>query len=568
MPSDETGGTAVRARGRVAGAFVVAVWLVMTATDLVWVGRYGLPVPFIDEWWMVPTVTGRETADWRWAWRPHNEHRFVIARPLLLGLYRLAGMDFRAAVYVNVLLLSALAAAMVCAAAAVRGRPAFSDAFFPLTLLHFGQSENLIWSWQLVYLISVAVIGAFLVVIARAGDRLRGPWALAAALCLTALPLCGGMGLAFAPALWLWVVWRSTASWRTGRRRDACVLAGAAAVAAALGLLYFIDYRWPDVVPASRRANPIETWLQFLGVSFGLVDTRYWWLWGGLASAFLLIGVCMAARAAIADPPVRPRALGLLAFLAGVGAMTAAVGWSRSGSGLFGRYATLLAPGLCAVYFAALVCGGRRARVLVPCALALSVGFMTWRNTRLGVEGAARLRDGEDSFAADVRAGLPMFVLADKYSRFPFALYPNADDLAKWMTMLRDAGAPTFRDIRPDPAYRVVRLPHEGTRRADGWHFDVTPPRLVYAIRVRYVYEPSSPTAEFALAWQGPDGKGGLVLAPVRQTPEQGSLLVWVNATVARFDVHPDTKPCICALAGVELLVPESRPALARIPQP
>lgn len=545
------------APARFAGAFVWAVWLVMTVADLVWVGRYGLAVPFIDEWLMVPAVTGREAVDWRWAWAAHNEHRFVLARPLLLVLYRLAGMDFRAAVLVNVLLLAALAAALASAAAAVRGRPAFTDAFFPLLLLHFGQSENLIWSWQLVYLLSVAVIGSFLIVIARAGNRLEGRWALGTAACLIALPLCGGMGLAFVPALAVWVAWNAAGAYRGGRKRDGLVLAGAAGAAALLTVLYLVSLSWPEKPPRARGASAAETWLQLLGVSFGLVDTRYWWAWGGLAAGFLVAGVLLAAGAAVTDRAQRPGALGLLAFFAGVVALTAAVGWGRGGLGLFGRYATLLSPGLCAVYFTALICGGVRAGALIPAALLLCVGLMTWRNIRLGVEGAARLRAGADAFVADVHAGHPTLALADRYSRYPFVLYPDRDLLARWMAMLHDAGAPTFRDIRPDPPYRVARLPLEGSRRPDGWRFVLTPPRRVYAIWIRYAYEPSARTADFGLSWQGPDGKAGLAAFPVRQTPEESALLVWIDAPVARFEIHPDTKPCLCALTGIELLVPD-----------
>jgi hypothetical protein len=83
----------------------------------------------------------------RWLWQQHAEHRVPLAKLIWLGVLRLADYDFRAINAVSVLSVAAAAAAMVMAAGRLRGRVRYSDAFFPLAMLSFGQIQNLLWAW-------------------------------------------------------------------------------------------------------------------------------------------------------------------------------------------------------------------------------------------------------------------------------------------------------------------------------------------------------------------------------------------------------------------------------------
>src|SRR5205823_15032835 len=120
---------------------------------------------------------------------------------------------------VNVLLLAALAAGLIAIASSLRGRMSLTDAALPLILLHFGQSENLIWSWQFVYILPTVLAGVLLAGIVRGGEALQGTWLHVKAGVLVALPLCGGLGLIYLPGLLPWIAVQAGIAFRAGRRR-------------------------------------------------------------------------------------------------------------------------------------------------------------------------------------------------------------------------------------------------------------------------------------------------------------------------------------------------------------
>src|SRR5262249_35788272 len=135
--------------------FLLAVWAACLLAALGFVGICGSNIPWMDEYDLVPVVTGHRhvTADWLWA--QHNEDRIPLSYLLSLGLLGLSGNDFRAGMMFNVLGLGALALALLGTASAVRGRPSYADAFFPLVLLQWGQAQNFLWSAQVVVISTV-----------------------------------------------------------------------------------------------------------------------------------------------------------------------------------------------------------------------------------------------------------------------------------------------------------------------------------------------------------------------------------------------------------------------------
>jgi hypothetical protein len=578
---------------RLAPVIVCGLWTLMTAADLVWVTRYGLSLPLFDEWEMVPAVTGHEPLNFAWAWAQHNEHRFVIARPLLVGLYRLAGLDFRAAVFVNVLLLAALAAGFIGLAAYVRGRTSLVDAALPLILLHFGQSENLIWSWQFVYILPTVLAGLFLIGIVRGGTVLRGTWLWVVAGVLVALPLCGGLGLIYLPGLLPWSALEAAVAFRAGRKRDGWVLGAAVLATVTITCLYFVDYHRPGVVPPAP-GKMLNTCLQFLAMAFGMIDTRAWQVWGWLMVVLTAAAMVTALRelrgesreldGPLAVPPhPQPlsggergemlfphrwslsrrergetyRALGILAFLAGIVMMTAAVGWGRSGYGLFGRYSTLLAPGLCAVYFVGVLYPRGWSR-FIPLVLAVVVAGMAPQNMDIGIEKASNVREGMQMFQRDVRAGWPVIALANRYSSFPFALYPYREQLARWMKMLADAKAPALPVLRADPPFRVVPAAFALVKGPEG-DFILKPRRLVYGVQLKYAYERmASQPAMIRLTWrtEGKSAEVHTMAFPVVHKPVENVLLFWVEATMAALAIDPDNQPYSGRIYDIELLVP------------
>ncbi|HEX6861619.1 MAG TPA: hypothetical protein VF414_02330, partial [Thermoanaerobaculia bacterium] len=72
---------------------------------------YSVDIPFLDDWEMIPVLTGVEPVTPGWLWSQHNEHRIVIPRLIYLGILKLGGYDFRAGTIFDLLLLCATAAA-------------------------------------------------------------------------------------------------------------------------------------------------------------------------------------------------------------------------------------------------------------------------------------------------------------------------------------------------------------------------------------------------------------------------------------------------------------------------
>src|SRR5205823_2555287 len=140
---------------------------------LAFVGRYGPDVPIGDDYDLVPALSGARPIAADWLWSQHNEHRIPLPRLVLLASYRLSGYDFRAGMFVNVVLLAALAAGLIAAARGLRGATWYSDAFFALALLHGGHHANLLWSFQVAFVLATALAGAILLLIARGGSPPR-----------------------------------------------------------------------------------------------------------------------------------------------------------------------------------------------------------------------------------------------------------------------------------------------------------------------------------------------------------------------------------------------------------
>src|SRR5262249_6734574 len=145
-----------------------------------------------------------------------------------------AGADFRAGAYVNAVALSAASLALILAARRLRGRTSGADALFPLALLHWGQYDNLLWSFQVQFVSSTVLFLVAVALLATSGLRAGLVRGTLVGLCALALPFCGANGAALVPALALWL-----AVVALMHRRGAIVLAGLAVLAlAAVGVTF------------------------------------------------------------------------------------------------------------------------------------------------------------------------------------------------------------------------------------------------------------------------------------------------------------------------------------------
>lgn len=573
------------ARG--AAWFVWSAWALLITAALALVAGYGRDVPFYDELSLVPVLAGEQPITAEWLWSAHNGHRLPLPRLLLLGLLRLTGCDFRAGMYVNVVALGGLALAMIRTAQGVRGRPAYTDAFFPLVLLHWGHAQNLLWTWQVVLVLPVALAGVLLLLIVRPGTRLAPAGAAGAGAALLALPLCGVSGLVYVPALALWLggvavqQWRSPA--RTGRGWGVAI---GALAAAALGLVayYLVDYQYASYYRDSWRLSVLwRTGLQFLTGGFGPAGQLFWPLSGWVVlGLFVLTGGRLLLLCRRGRPGERARAVGLLLFLAAVGCLAASVGAGRPGAGFAPRYYVLAAPALCGVYFAWTVGNPRADGRLAPTALFTLAALTFSYNFQQGRTYAEDHRDKADALERDLAAGEPVYQILARHAAtlYPYPFGEGSmfhDWLDDCLRQLHRAGIGKFRLMRTEPPdFQEVPLPlgaalvrpgEAGTDQKPYRLLALSRPRFAYAIRVHF----RGPAQREVRVYWAKEAQEHLT--PSRrciqystwgvdaERPGERMTTVWVCDTVAQVGLQPQDEPGSFEVTGVALLVPSREPA-------
>jgi hypothetical protein len=562
---------------------VWSIWAVAAAAALWLVATFGRNVPLWDDWEMAPVLAGAQRVTPAWLWSQHNEHRIPLPRLLLLALDAVSSNDVRAGMAFNVLALAALAAVLLVAARRLRGSAAWSDAFFPLILLHWGHADNFLWGWQVGFVSSTALALAVLALLAVQGNRLTRSTLVGVGACLLLLPLCGANGLVLVPPLTLWLGWGIYHGWRSGqlRGRTDCLLAvGLLLGVLALSAAYLLGYERPKHHPPSAGVMAsLRTALECSGMMFGLWGQRV-----GLAAGLATVGLCAAGavllvRAGWRQPAERPRALGLGLFLAGLLGLSLAVGWGRSGfgpdSGSMGRYVTLMTPALCGLYIIVGLYTRPPLTARVQGGLAVLAGLLLALNVSAGrtlAEGRCQMTE---AFERDVSADLPPFMLVDRYSQFPRVLYPDPLRFARYLSLLRQAGVEPFGRLTGDPDIREVPLVEgQSASRRPGGRFVLGEPRFVYAVRVRYRFE-SGPAGHMVLkAYWRDAGREGLSRPPregsVLLLPEPGEreVLFWVNGRVEQLWFQPTDEPDHFRIGEIVLLVPPAGEGPRRGPDP
>jgi hypothetical protein len=147
------------------------VWVALTVALLLYVRQYSRNIPYMDDFAMVSMMTGAEPVSLRWAWAQHNEHRPLISRLIMVGLSRFVANDFRAPRYANVVLLSAMAAAMLILARRIRGSARATDVVLPLATLNVLQFESLMIGFAM-NLIATSLLAIALIVLVSLAHRL------------------------------------------------------------------------------------------------------------------------------------------------------------------------------------------------------------------------------------------------------------------------------------------------------------------------------------------------------------------------------------------------------------
>jgi hypothetical protein len=562
--------------------FVWGLWALLAAVALAYVARFGPDIPLWDDFDAVDVIAGSRRLSVEWLWSLHNEHRVPLPRLVLLALYKLSGTDFRAGMFFNVAALTALAGAAIAVAGRLRGGTRTCDAVLPLALLSAANHENILWSWQLVFVLSTALAGAVLLVIVSRGDWPGPRNAALVGLGVAALPLCGANALVLVPALVCWLLAGAGASWSAGttqRRLAASIALALCGLALLIVTLYLLDFRHAGHhVAAESIGMAARTSLQFLALMFGPPASDLWPASGVVALLVVASSAALAARAAFTGSPVeRPRALGLVAAFAAFGSLVLALGWGRAGSGEnvgFGaRYSTLIAPLWIVVFFTwELYASSAIARVMLTSVFSALLLFF-WPNAVLALEYGRKAANQASSFERDVRAGMPSYLLVKRYTPF---FHPSQDEAGRMLEVLRNARIGLFKTLRPDPSFREVRVPtapsdlkfarwENGTALVTGidpyLHFVLPRALSVAEIRLKYSHANRVGGAgHFRFSWTSAAG-----LKPeaaqrssnwALPTGKDRVTIIRVADTVKEFWIQPDNQPCEFSIEEIVLRIP------------
>lgn len=442
------------------------VWAILTIAALAFVGRYAFTSPYADELRWTEIIAGQQSMTSQWLFQIENQHCAPVFKLAYLAIGRACGFDFRLIALANVVLLALLALGLMLAAARARGRASPLDLIFPVLLLHWDHYENLLWGFQLFYVLPTVLAGAMLLLIFSRGRRLSFPAALAAGICLLGLGFSGGPGLFYVPALSLWLGYASVKRWRGGERKDrgAAVITGLLALLSLAPLPVYLLHRTAALQfpqPAAGSSGPVLGAFQFFSVGFGRLSRSVW----PLSGLLVLIGLIVAAKILYSvwrkSPEERLRAVGLGLFLGACVSLAIGIGLGRGNlepkACMAHRYILLGSPLVLCFYLIGSRYGVpisrpqlRQGIIFGLIALAGLYSFQGWSD-------ALRFRVRVERLEDLAAAGLPPRALA---ARCHLDFQDPQDSFAQHLEMLQQAGLGPYRPrIRAESSRDVTVLP-------------------------------------------------------------------------------------------------------------
>jgi hypothetical protein len=463
---------AVRVSLRIRLILVWAVWLSCTVVLLLYIRHYARNLPYLDDWCLVPLITGNEPVTLKWAWAQHNEHRILIPRLILAGLLRWVALDFRIGMYFNAALMSSAAAMTIVLAHRLRGYQRLSDAVLPLSILTLAQSEILFLNYALALVLSTWLVFRLIFVLGRVSERPAWMTVIAIGTALVALPLCGGSGLVVLPPLVLWLVGYLCWGWWSDREPGGWVRAVGLSflmACSAIVALYLSDFIRPShhPLPPSRWAV-MRTTLEFLSLPVTSVPTKFRMAASLTTLALIAVALIRLTLVAVRLPHERPRAAGLAAVIMSMMGVAVSVGVSRCGlgpgAGLASRYVPLAAPILSVLYVTWLLYSpARMQRVLQMCLL-----LVICANIPYGIHRAQQREESRLQLFKRVERDLNRGMTESQFLDVACPrLYPDRSTAAYLVKMLRSSGFGSFKYLRADQTnaqIAVIRTPETARR--------------------------------------------------------------------------------------------------------
>lgn len=452
MTGDEASGN--RAERLIAIAVGLG-WLTLVSAAVGFVLRFGTNAPYADEWDLTQPLLGT-VAPLDWIFGRLNEHRYPLANLLYLVTLRVSGFDFRAAMFLSVVVLALAGVLILLAIRHLRGKPRLGDLLFPVLLLHWGHWYNLLMGFQLAFALWVLGMALVMLIVCRAepGRELRS--GISGGLALLMLMLNGLMGVIVAPFIGGWLGYLALRVWRNGSASAALLMLVAPVLAAlyclesVLGLPAVAGPSPPHHIPTSFLA-----FLQYLGIALGPWVKSWDSVTAGIVVGSVeLFAFAVLVRMILVRPTERPRALGLLAVLLAHLALGLAIAWSRA-CGDVDRYALLSSVGLLVTGLTAIAYGpGINSRgfsllglVIAWCVFAINAG--------IGTQAGLTMRMHYREFEKDMARGMPAYFLAGKYAG-PFLAGPR---MAENLERMRRHRMGRFATIAVMPRHEIIAVP-------------------------------------------------------------------------------------------------------------
>lgn len=529
------------------------------AAALGYILRFSVNDPFVDEWDLTQVILGGMTLS-EWTFTRLNEHYFISGNAIWYVTMKASGLDFRAGMFVNLLLHLTASIVLMRSARRIRGWSSLADLAFPAVLLHWGHAYNLLMSYQIVFGCFTLSAAVMLWVVSTAVAGLEIRTAKRGVTALLVLMINGGMGLAFVPPLVIWIaillLRRPVAPTRTVT--DASPVEPDDARAGTRHLLSRIPFAISGLVLAltytayvllgSPRvsAAPSEAlsltrvaWCtaQYFGIGTGLwIDGPHW-------PRNCTIVACIFAVLMIVLTSVTwrrcdgGRGAGFLFFLTGHFAVAIGIAVSRGG-GLAERYVTISAVGVASALLAMLVLwDGRFTRRLLVAVAILSVAS----NFAPGESFGHRHRSLYRNFDKDLQAGMPIGFLRDKYQ----SRLRVGENLEPAIERLKVHHVRQFDYAIPTPPMNELPIANA--------EFDevlTNPPGMVLGLVVEIEVKQSTPWSEMRLVT---DGVSLEVYPPL--TPGVYRLRFWINKSIQTAKLIEASQPHVLKLRSASWLV-------------
>ncbi len=264
------------------------------------VARFGVDVPWFDEWIWAPLIVGLRDRTLGFAdlWAQQNAHRSVFPSLVALALASAHPWSARLEEFAGIAFLAVTLALLVALLARTLG-PALAGPLalaVALLLCSLGQSQNVLWGFQLSWFLTIAAIVATVFVLSAVPNPALA-FALGAA----------SAAIASASLIFGFAAWVAGALVLAGRSRAALSRVWLwAALALAAGGAFFYRYVPPPAEPyASDAARSPLTAAGYLlaylggplGIWSGVLLALFWGAAGLLAFAWLAFRLAGDARA-------------------------------------------------------------------------------------------------------------------------------------------------------------------------------------------------------------------------------------------------------------------------------